>query len=355
MATLLCPSASAAVLEAVGTLSVPGEAGTLPAPNMLALGFSVFGSTDAAMNISTAAGNTVFNGAVQVSSDVYVVGRSTFSGAAVFLSSITVGEIGGLGAPVAADAIATKAYVVSKIDNCALGSAAAADILSGKTADLNCDGVAESGTMPVQTLDPANDTVSTGYYAAGTLSAVDTDLAPANIKTGVVIFGKTGTYAGPGYALPDTGQSTSYTGTYGEDHDYQPAASQMNYTDNGDGTVTDNRTALMWAKDGSGPGCFNGNQTTWTGAITTCEELSFAGYDDWRLPNVRELSSILNLQNTFAIDETYFTNTIGGIYWTSTTYIQNPSYAWVVRFDYGGIAYFDKSNTPRVRCVRAGL
>jgi len=59
---------------------------------------------------------------------------------------------------------------------------------------LNINGLSSVGSVSLQTLNPANDTVSAGYYAATTLSAVDADLAVGNIKTGVGIFGFTGTY-----------------------------------------------------------------------------------------------------------------------------------------------------------------
>ncbi len=68
--------------------------------------------------------------------------------------------------------------------------ATASDILSGLVAFAN--GSTITGTMPTQTLSVSNDTVSAGYYAATTLSAVDTDLASANIKSGTTIFGKAG-------------------------------------------------------------------------------------------------------------------------------------------------------------------
>ncbi len=59
---------------------------------------------------------------------------------------------------------------------------------------LNLNGSPSAATVAVVTLNPANDTVGAGYYAATTLSAVDADLAVGNIKTGVDIFGFTGTY-----------------------------------------------------------------------------------------------------------------------------------------------------------------
>jgi len=71
--------------------------------------------------------------------------------------------------------------------------------------------------------------------------------------------------------LPDTGQTGTWDvngnpgGPFGQDADYQPAGTQMSYTDNGDGTITDNRTGLMWLKDANN---YNGGATqTWEAAL----------------------------------------------------------------------------------------
>jgi len=70
------------------------------------------------------------------------------------------------------------------------GDAAAGDLLDGKKAWA--DGAEVTGTIATQTLSDANDTVAAGYYAATTLSAVDADLATANVKSGVTVFGVAG-------------------------------------------------------------------------------------------------------------------------------------------------------------------
>ena len=200
----------------------------------------------------------------------------------------------------------------------------------------------------MQTLDPSTDTVDAGYYLSATLSAVDTDLVPSNIKSGVTIFGKLGTYA-TGYLLPDTGQTTSYTATFGEDHDYQPAITQPSFTDNADGTITDNRTGLMWAKDGTAAGCNGGTPTTWEEAGAFCQNLTFASYTDWRLPSVREFMSILNYQN-------YGPTINAGNNWTSTTVVANTATAWTIFSTNGEVAGSSaKTNAGYIRCVRGGL
>ena len=78
-------------------------------------------------------------------------------------------------------------------------TAVVGDILSGKTAGVA--GNIITGTMPTQTLSVANDTVTAGYYAGTTLSAVDSDLIPWNLRRGVVVFGKTGTFTSTATAV----------------------------------------------------------------------------------------------------------------------------------------------------------
>lgn len=76
-----------------------------------------------------------------------------------------------------------------------LGDAAVGDVKAAKTFYAG-DTTLKTGTLATVALDPANDTVGAGYYAATTLHAVDADLAVGNIKSGVTIFGFLGTYAG---------------------------------------------------------------------------------------------------------------------------------------------------------------
>jgi len=153
--------------------------------------------------------------------------------------------------------------------------------------------------------------------------------------------------------LPDTGQTTSYTDTFGEDHDYQPSATQMSYTDNGDGTTTDNRTGLMWLKDANN---YNGGGTqTWEGALVGVSTFTYATYDDWRLPNVKELDSIVKFEGVAPfIDTTYFLNTVSGDYWTSTTYVPTTTHAMIVNFGSGRVVDNGKTGAYYVRPVRGG-
>ena len=124
------------------------------------------------------------------------------------------------------------------------------------------------------------------------------------------------------------------------------------FVDNGDGTVTDEATGLMWQQADSGSGM------DWEDALEYAENSTLAGYDDWRLPNVKELQSIVDYSYSPtaddesnvgpAIDTDYFditeipagtTNydTDYGYFWTSTSAYFNPGdpayyYAWYVAF-----------------------
>jgi len=72
------------------------------------------------------------------------------------------------------------------------------------------------------------------------------------------------------------------------------------FTDNGNGSVTDNNTGLMWQQG-------EGGQMMWEDAITYCEGLSLAGFTDWRLPNKNELNSIIDYEKRLpAIDTNFF-------------------------------------------------
>lgn len=167
------------------------------------------------------------------------------------------------------------------------------------------------------------------------------------------------------HELPDTGQVACYDGAgaviacpapgnaLAQDGSYQPATAQPSYTDNGNGTTTDNKTGLVWVKDGASAACNNGASLTWEAALNFCEALNFAGYSDWRLPNRRELISIVDYSKSSpAINDTFFPNTGVGLYWTSTTYLPNSAGAWRVSSD--GIVNYGGLSSGNVRCVRAG-
>ena len=156
------------------------------------------------------------------------------------------------------------------------------------------------------------------------------------------------------FGLPKTGQTVEYQS--GDDGTYEKGYPKTGarFVDNGDGTITDKATGLMWAKDGNGAGCNNGSTLAWAAAITFAEGLTFAGYSDWRLPNVKELMSIVDYSAVAPAINSTFTNTQSGYYWSSTTYADGTVNAWSVHFYDGYVSSGGKVLPYYVRPVRGG-
>ena len=158
--------------------------------------------------------------------------------------------------------------------------------------------------------------------------------------------------------VPQTGQTTPYAP--GDDGDLQKGVAwpEPRFTDNKNGTITDKLTGLIWTKNS----LQIPNGMLWPDAVAACYDLSFAGYDDWRLPNLRELHSLIDYGNhTPALPADHpFTNVQGYFYWTSTT----PAFysptdaieAWAVRLADGWVFYTLREDVYGfyVWCVRGG-
>jgi len=152
--------------------------------------------------------------------------------------------------------------------------------------------------------------------------------------------------------LPKTGQTTPQVDY--DDGYYEKGWSGTRFTDNGDGTITDNATGLMWVKDGNGAGCNSGVGLAWAAAITFADDLAFGGYSDWRLPNIKELQSIVDYGASNPAIDSSFTNTRSDYYWSGTTYAVYTVDAWSVYFYHGYAFYGHKILAYYVRPVRGG-
>jgi hypothetical protein len=166
------------------------------------------------------------------------------------------------------------------------------------------------------------------------------------------------------------------------------------FVDNADGTITDHKTKLMWEKKDQAGGIHDylNSFYTWCvlrrdGGLASCAttnmmdgplvttflaamngEGGFAGHTDWRIPTIDELQSIANYQNANpAVDPVFNTGCVPGCtvtmcsctnsfsYWSSTTYQQDPTYAWVAYFNDGFVDTDPKIALDYVRAVRGGL
>lgn len=191
-------------------------------------------------------------------------------------------------------------------------------------------------------------------------------------------------------AFPATGQESCWdywgspidcAGT-GHDGDIR-AGAPLDYTDTGL-TIIDNNTQLEWQKQDDNGGFCGGYPGTlskdcnhnWLGAfwhVATLNANNHAGYSDWRVPNVKELHSIVNYENFFpAVSEAFHDTegegqctagctvetcscTAGWYYWSSTSLNVDQYGAWHVEFTNGLVGGTVKTDGLRVRAVRGGL
>ncbi len=120
------------------------------------------------------------------------------------------------------------------------------------------------------------------------------------------------------------------------------------FTDNGNGIVTDNKTGLQWMRCAIGQ-VWDGStctgteaKTDWQSALTIAESNAFAGLTDWRLPNKKELLSIIEFSCLGpALNITIFPNASSSSFWTSSVYTDGTASAWVVSQGTGD----DQTNT----------
>ena len=198
-------------------------------------------------------------------------------------------------------------------------------------------------------------------------------------------IGLTGTLQVPSCSdalVPKTGHTECYKSTdpwetctcgttncpLGQDGDLERGVTWPNprFSDNGNGTVTDNLTGLIWMKNAN---C--DSDKNWGDALNYCNAMT-AGYcglldgssaGDWRLPNRFELESLLDLKyynpalpNTAGTgqwsDGDLFTNVHWDWYWSSSSYAYSADGAWGMFFHNGDVMFEYKVNANYVWCVR---
>lgn len=183
-------------------------------------------------------------------------------------------------------------------------------------------------------------------------------LDATKIAVGTTYMGVDGTLvAGSSAGLLKTGQALCYdpsgvtTGTVscastGQDGDIQAGVAVYSYTDNGDNTITDNRTGLIWQKTDAGT-------INFAAALSYCNANTPAlPGSGWRVPNIRELGSIADYSATPLLSATYFPGATISSFWSSTSVVNALNRGYTFHFGSGLVAQVAKSGTAMVKCVR---
>jgi len=114
-------------------------------------------------------------------------------------------------------------------------------------------------------------------------------------------------------------------------------------------TWTDPKTGLEWQYESAA-------EMSWNEALEYAQSLSLGGKDDWRIPTVLELDTLLDRNTLFdkmrpdMRKEIPFRDTLS--YWSSTTFDKHTNSAWIVMFDGAYVLSYYKTNHYHVRCVR---
>jgi len=112
--------------------------------------------------------------------------------------------------------------------------------------------------------------------------------------------------------------------------------------------VTEEATNLMWQDNNS----VKSITAVWKDAVDYCENLNFAGFSDWRLPNAKELFFIADRTKGYPAIYSTFKNVTNAFYWSSTTYQRLTEEAWEIGFAVGRLEHAMKTQTAYIRCVR---
>ncbi|HQP31126.1 MAG TPA: DUF1566 domain-containing protein [Deltaproteobacteria bacterium] len=220
----------------------------------------------------------------------------------------------------------TGNYALIRWDN--VSGATSYTLYYGANAGINTSSSSVSGVRSPYVFSNANVRDGAFYYFALTAEndAGESDLS--EIRRMAVL-------------IPRTGQTTSYADKDDGDLEEGAAWPASRFIDNGDQTVTDTLTGLMWQKN---PNVMI--ESSWSAALNLCDISTVGTYDDWRMPNLRELLSLLDYSvYPIVVDITAFPflDSDDTIYWTSTNVDGDDNSAWCVDIDSGITAAASKA------------
>ncbi|MBK6998564.1 MAG: DUF1566 domain-containing protein [Rhodoferax sp.] len=221
--------------------------------------------------------------------------------------------------------------------------------------------VTQAAAVPVCTLNANPASITAG--SSSTLTATCTPVATSYTWTGDTCVGSAGatctvtptstsSYTVAGTNVGGTGTAVSATVTISSSSTLQP---------NADGTVFDPKTGLTWMRCSMGQ-TWTGSTCLGTAATYTFDQANaltgtttFANQSDWRMPNIRELQTIVDRSvYSPAIDRVAFPNTPGSYFWSVSPDVDGPNGAWFVGFDDGYVGSNLRNGSFAVRLVRGG-
>ena len=232
---------------------------------------------------------------------------------------------------------------------------------SALVAETNGIGFAGEFFGSVRVTGPLSSTVATGtapFAVASTTQVNNLNAALVGGKSAgdFVLVDSSGgisanslTLAAGGVTFPDgTVQTAAAAPTW---HQILPAAQRFQLVMNNE-AVLDRETGLVWQRSTVLPV----DSLSWSDAISACYQKNIGGRRGWKLPTIEELASLGDpTQTNPALPVGHpFLNVQSSYYWSSTAYAGDPAGAWVVSFYNGYVAYYNKSNSLYVRCVRGG-
>lgn len=388
--TLFGVSGKTEVVDTTEATSPATAASLLSGKKAFVNGVAVTGTVPAGANVTGAAGNLVMT----IPDGLYSGSKTTTANDADLVASNIKNGIDLFGV------LGTYNPLI------ATGTATVAQVLSGQTFS-NSSSSGLTGTMTnngAVTLTPSTtpQTIAAGYHNGSGTVVGDADLVATNIRSGVNLFGVSGepnvvntstgdataaeiasgkkawvdgseiTGTAVPAAVPKTGQTICYdasgtsiscTGT-GQDGAFQKGAAlpSPRFTDNSNGTVTDNLTGLIWLKNAN---CFG--LVNWTTALSsanglangTCSLTDGSTAGQWRLPNIKELHSLIDFSKfSLALSTGHpFTGVVNNNYWSASSYADAmyfTTYTWVMSFYDGSVNGTDKATTYSVLPVRGG-
>ncbi|MEI8037834.1 MAG: DUF1566 domain-containing protein [Verrucomicrobiota bacterium] len=278
---------------------------------------------------------------------------ATFNKAGPYTLTVTIADPGGLAVTSAVSVTVAQTLTAIAVTPATANLAAAATQSFSAVANDQFGTALTNQPIFTWTTTVTGGTISSsGLFTAPIISATGSATATSAAVIGnasVTVTSQSHPYTMA--ALPDTGQVASYSTITGEDADY--TINPPNYKNNGDGTITDRITGLMWQQ-------VDGGEMTWDQAVTYAAGLSLGGHRDWRIAFATELYSIMDLGTINpAINTTYFTASAADYWWSADVAVDDATKVWVTNAG-GGIGPHPKTETLsaggskrfHVRCVR---